>query len=120
MSTTNQPTSETKMKKKKIVSYQKERDEGIRAVANKLAEKIKLLPTDKEKAEAGMIVIALKSITPTPRVSRVIGQFLIDMADEQDKQDKKFGTDSNDPDQVIIAVPVKGGGHRGIDFGEPQ
>lgn len=108
------------MKKKKIVSYQKERDEGIRAVAERMAKNVQLLPTDKEKAEAGMCIIALKAITPTPRVSKVIGQFLTEMAEEQEKQDKKFGTDSNDPDQVIIAVPVKGGGHRAVDFGETQ
>jgi hypothetical protein len=93
----------TKMNKqdRQVVAYPKDRSDGIEAVAKRLANKAKQLTDPKERATLDKCIMALKLITPGPRVSRILGEFLVDMANEQDRQDRKYGTDSNNPNYLV-------------------
>lgn len=91
---------------KQIVPYPKERSDAIKAIGDKLKVTTATLPPKYQK-ELRACIEALGIIKPRPAVSKVLGEFLVEMSNEQYRQDKVYGTDSDNENQLTAVVVRK-------------
>jgi len=92
---------------KQVTAWSDERDTALRSVINRLVMKTKKLPNEDEQKMCTLLMLTLKAFQPGPRVSRIMGEFLIDLANTVEEIDRKEGTDTNDPNQLTAVVVRK-------------
>lgn len=92
------------MQDRKVVKFPKEREDAMRKHGQRLREVALAGLSPKDQGSLWAIMSMLRDHSPKPKISRIIGEFLIGMANESDKQDKIYGTDTNDENQMVLAV----------------